>query len=53
MVCVKFDGSYPMKRIEEDLFQLRKEVEEGLYRYSNDHYYTLQDTRYIKYAEQK
>jgi hypothetical protein len=37
---VKFDGSYPMKRIEEDLLELQKEVEEGLYRYRNDHYYT-------------
>jgi cysteinyl-tRNA synthetase len=39
---VKFDGSYPMKRIEEDLLELQKEVEEGLYRYSSDHY----DTHY-------
>jgi hypothetical protein len=39
IVCVKFDGSYPMERIEEDLLELQKEVEEGLYRYSSDHYY--------------
>jgi hypothetical protein len=39
-VCVKFDGSYPMERIEEYLLELQKEVEEGLYRYSSDHYYT-------------
>jgi hypothetical protein len=39
-VCVKFDGSYPMEIIEENLLELQKEVEEGLYRYSNDHYYT-------------
>jgi hypothetical protein len=29
-----------MKRIEEYLLELQKEVEEGLYRYSSDHYYT-------------
>jgi hypothetical protein len=29
-----------MERIEEHLLELRKEVEERLYRYSNDHYYT-------------
>jgi hypothetical protein len=28
-----------MERIEEDLLELQKEVEEGLYRYNNDHYY--------------
>jgi hypothetical protein len=37
---VKFDGSYPMKRVEEDLLELQKEVEEGLYRYISDHYHT-------------
>jgi hypothetical protein len=40
IVCAKFDGSYPMERIEENLLELQKEVEEGLYRYSSDHYYT-------------
>jgi hypothetical protein len=39
-VCVKFDGNYPMERIEEDLLELQKEVEEGLYRYRSDHFYT-------------
>jgi hypothetical protein len=39
-ICVKFDGSYPMERIEEDLLELQKEVEEGLYRYISDHFYT-------------
>jgi hypothetical protein len=39
-VCVNFDGSYPMERIEEDLLELQKEVEEGLYRYISDHFYT-------------
>jgi hypothetical protein len=39
IVCVKFDGNYPMKRIEENLLKLQKEVEEGLYRYISDHYY--------------
>jgi hypothetical protein len=29
-----------MERIEENLLELQKEVEEGLYRYRNDHYYT-------------
>ena len=29
-----------MKRIEENLLKLRKEVEEGLYRYRSDHFYT-------------
>jgi hypothetical protein len=29
-----------MERIEENLLELQKEVEEGLYRYSSDHYYT-------------
>jgi hypothetical protein len=27
IVCVKFDGNYPMKRIEENLLKLQKEVE--------------------------
>jgi hypothetical protein len=40
IVCVKFDGSYPMERIEEDILKLQKEVEEGLYRYRSDHFYT-------------
>jgi hypothetical protein len=40
IVCVKFDGSYPMERIEEDILELQKEVEEGLYRYISDHFYT-------------
>jgi hypothetical protein len=39
IVCVEFDGSYPMERIEEDLLELQKKVEDGLYEYSNDHYY--------------
>jgi hypothetical protein len=38
-VCVKFDGIYPMKRIEGNLLKLQKEIEEGLYRYRSDHYY--------------
>jgi hypothetical protein len=45
IVCVKFDGNYPMKRIEENLLKLQKEVEEGLYRYRSDHYYI--DYNYI------
>jgi hypothetical protein len=28
--CVKFDGIYPMKRIEGNLLKLKKEIEEGL-----------------------
>ena len=39
IVCVEFDGSYPMKRIEEGLLELQNKVEEGIYEYSNDHYY--------------
>jgi hypothetical protein len=39
-VCVKFDDSYPMERIEEKLLELQKDVEEGLYRYRSDHFYT-------------
>jgi hypothetical protein len=38
--CVKFDGNYPMKRIEENLLKIQKEVEEGLYRYRSDRFYT-------------
>jgi chromosome segregation ATPase len=34
-----FDGSYPMERIEENLLELQKKVEDGLYEYRNDHYY--------------
>jgi hypothetical protein len=34
-----------MKRIEENLLKLQKEVEEGLYRYRSDHYYI--DYNYI------
>jgi hypothetical protein len=29
-----------MERIEENLLELQKEVEEGLYRYRSDHFYT-------------
>jgi hypothetical protein len=39
-ICVKFDDSYPMERIEENLLELQKEIEEGLYRYRSDHFYT-------------
>jgi hypothetical protein len=39
IVCVEFDGSYPIERIEEYLLELQKKVEDGLYEYSNDHYY--------------
>jgi hypothetical protein len=38
-VCVEFDGSYPMERIEYDLLELQNKVEDGLYEYRNDHYY--------------
>jgi hypothetical protein len=40
IVCVKFDDSYPMERIEENLLELQKEIEEGLYMYRSDHFYT-------------
>jgi hypothetical protein len=39
IVYVEFDGSYPMERIEENLLEIQKNVEDGLYEYSNDHYY--------------
>jgi hypothetical protein len=39
-VCVKFDDSYPMERIEENLLELQKKIEEGLYGYRSDHFYT-------------
>jgi hypothetical protein len=39
-ICVKFDDSYPMERIEENLLELQKEIEEDLYRYRSDHFYT-------------
>jgi hypothetical protein len=39
IVCVEFDGSYPMERIEEELSELQNKVEEGLYEYRYDHYY--------------
>jgi hypothetical protein len=39
-VFVKFDDSYPMERIEENLLELQKEIEEGLYMYRSDHFYT-------------
>jgi hypothetical protein len=39
-VCVKFDDSYPMERIEENLLELQKEIEERLYMYRSDHFYT-------------
>jgi hypothetical protein len=32
-------GNYPIKRVEENLLKLQKEVEEGLYIYRSDHYY--------------
>jgi hypothetical protein len=35
-----FDGIYPMKRIEGNLLKLQKEIEEGLYMYRSDHFYT-------------
>jgi hypothetical protein len=40
IVCVNFDGGYPMERIEEDILELQKEVEESLYRYISDLFYT-------------
>jgi hypothetical protein len=40
IVCVKFDGIYPMKRKEGNLLKLQKEIEEGLYMYRSDHFYT-------------
>jgi hypothetical protein len=40
IVCVKFDGIYPMKRIKGNLLKLQKEIEEGLYMYRSDHFYT-------------
>jgi hypothetical protein len=40
IVCVKFDGIYPMKRIEGNLLKLQKEIEDGLYMYRSDHFYT-------------
>jgi hypothetical protein len=40
IVCVKFDGIYPMKRIEGNLLKIQKEIEEGLYMYRSDHCYT-------------
>jgi hypothetical protein len=40
IACVKFDGIYPMKRIEGNLLKLQKEIEEGLYMYRSDHFYT-------------
>jgi hypothetical protein len=40
IVCVKFDGIYPMKKIEGNLLKLQKEIEEGLYMYRSDHFYT-------------
>jgi hypothetical protein len=45
LVYVEFDGSYPMERIEENLLELQKKPEDGLYEYRNDHYYI--DYRYI------
>jgi hypothetical protein len=35
-ICVKFDGIYPMEIIEENLLELQKEIEEGLYMYRSD-----------------
>jgi hypothetical protein len=40
IVCVNFDGIYPMKRIEGNLLKIQKEIEEGLYMYRSDHFYT-------------
>jgi hypothetical protein len=39
-ICVKFDDSYPMEIIEEKLLEIQKEIEEGLYMYRSDHFYT-------------
>jgi hypothetical protein len=50
-VCVKFDGSYPMERIEENLLELQKEIEEGLYMYRSDHFYTHYN--YLSYNTKK
>jgi hypothetical protein len=38
-ICVNFDDSYPMERIEEYLLELQKKIEEGFYRYRSDHFY--------------
>jgi hypothetical protein len=51
IVCVEFDGSYPMEIIEEKLSELQKKVEEGLYEYRNDHYYI--DYSYLSYNTKK
>jgi hypothetical protein len=40
IVCVKFYGIYPMKRIEGNLLKLQKEIEKGLYMYKSHHFYT-------------
>jgi hypothetical protein len=39
VVWIKSIDCYPMEEVEEKLLELKKKVEDGLYEYSNDHYY--------------
>jgi hypothetical protein len=39
VVWIKSVDCYPMEEVEEKLLELKEKVEEGLYEYSNDHYY--------------
>jgi hypothetical protein len=39
VVWIKSIDFYPMEKVEEKLLELKKKVEDGLYEYSNDHYY--------------
>jgi hypothetical protein len=47
IVCVEFDGIFSMERIEEELLELQKKFEDGLYEYNNEHYYI--DYSYLSY----
>jgi hypothetical protein len=39
IVCVELDNSYPMEEVEEEISELKRKVEWGLFEYNYDHCY--------------
>ena len=39
IVCVELDDRYPMEEVEEELLELKRKVEWGLFEYKYDHCY--------------
>jgi hypothetical protein len=51
IVCVELDHGYPMENVEEELSELKRKVEWGLYEYNYDHFYI--EYRYLFYNTKK